>query len=379
MPRLRLSLTIAGTARRGAYEGGALAALIVASTTLGEETLVIDSMASASAGSINELLTARALLGGIDPVRLFDAAWVHNDSFELPDVSAAETSRRPNRLIGMVAGVLSPQGIPSGPALTRQREPVRLSLPLSNLDDLGGDAARSVREAPGTTAMVLDWYSVALTTTATPPDYLVLARAAAACASDAEAPDQLLSGDAGPDNGPLGRVIDLAEDIESDDERLYLVLRTDGWNQPADDDLRRLEKTNSHLEWVECADVSCEAQRIMTERWADRSDDYAALLDSLVRSTAGSGARSNRLAEELTSSLGGPCTIGSRQDEFALGYRTMRSWLANRLQAYLSAVDLSTALDRVDEEYDRVDRTEPGRAGARSARASSNGMAALGH
>jgi hypothetical protein len=378
VPRLRLSLTIAGTARRGAYEGGALAALIVASTTLGEETLVIDSMASASAGSINELLTARALLGGIDPVRLFDAAWVHNDSFELPDGSAAETSQRPNRLIGMVVGVLGPHGIPSGPTMTRQREPVRLSLPLSNLDDLVDDPARSAREAPRTVSMVLDWYSVALTTAATPPDYLVLARAAAACASDAEAPDQLRRADAAPDDGPLGRVIDLAEDIESDDERLYLVLRPDGWNQPADD-LTRLEKTNSRVEWIECADVSCEAQRIMTERWADRSDDYAALLDSLVRSTAGSPARSNRLAEELTSSLGGPCTIESRQDEFALGYRTMRSWLANRLQAYLSAIDLSTALDRVDEEYDRVDRTEPRRAGTRSARTSCNGMAALGH
>ena len=122
-----------------------------------------------------------------------------------------------------------------------------------------------------------------------------------------------------------------------------------------------------------------DARRILTERDADRSGDYAALLDSLVRSTAGSPARSNRLAEELTSSLGGPCTIGSRQDEFALGYRTMRSWLANRLQAYLSAIDLSTALDRVDEEYDRVDRTEPRRAGTRSARTSCNGMAALGH
>jgi hypothetical protein len=54
VPRFRPSLTIPGTAPLGAYEGG--------------ETVVIDSMVSASANSINELRTGRSLLGGMDPV-----------------------------------------------------------------------------------------------------------------------------------------------------------------------------------------------------------------------------------------------------------------------------------------------------------------------
>ena len=58
MPKLRLSLTIPGAVSLGAYEGGALAALILAARTLGEENVLIDTIASASAGSIHALLTA---------------------------------------------------------------------------------------------------------------------------------------------------------------------------------------------------------------------------------------------------------------------------------------------------------------------------------
>jgi hypothetical protein len=361
LPRLRLSLTIPGSARLGAYEGGALAALIVASKTLGEETLVIDSMASATVGSINELLTARSLLSGIDPVRLFRAVWVHDDA---------------------AAGVLGPWGFPSGPATTRQSEPVRLSIPLSDLDGLIDDGADSELDGPNITSMVPDWYSVALTNAATSRDFLVLVRAAAPSASNVEPSDRRLRGsadpewfeDASPDNRALSRTIDLAEDIASDDRRLHLVLHL----QSADDDLKRLEKTNSHVDWIEwsgldealdvlrgrLADAFGEAGRIMTERGADRSDDYAALLDSLVRSPGGSR---------------GPGTIRCRQNEFALGYRTMRSWLVHRLHVYLSRIDLSAALDRVSQEYDRIERMEPRRDGAESSRPSLSGMAALGH
>jgi predicted acylesterase/phospholipase RssA len=58
MSKLRLSLTIPGAVSLGAYEGGALAALILAARTLGEENVLIDTIASASAGSITALLTA---------------------------------------------------------------------------------------------------------------------------------------------------------------------------------------------------------------------------------------------------------------------------------------------------------------------------------
>ena len=78
MPKLRLSLTIPGAVSLGAYEGGALAALILAARTLGEENVLIDTIASASAGSITALLTARALLRGCSPTDLLGAAWVES-------------------------------------------------------------------------------------------------------------------------------------------------------------------------------------------------------------------------------------------------------------------------------------------------------------
>jgi hypothetical protein len=209
----------------------------------------------------------------------------------------------------------------------------------------------------------------------------------------------------------LGRTIDLAEDIASDDQRLHLVLHPDAVAlrisciQSIDHDLTRLEKTNSHVEWIEQvkhagttpgerltsdtptsmsdggealevlrrrqSDVHSEAGRIMTEWEADRSDDYAALLGSLVHST--------RVTRDSPLHFGGLRTLTSRQSEFALGYRTMSSWLVHRLHVYLSRVDLSVALDRVNQEYARIDGRSARRERVSSPAPSCRGMADLGH
>src|SRR5664279_3662571 len=81
MAKLRLSLTIPGAVSLGAYEGGALAALLVTAQTLGEDVLVIDSIGAASAGSMTALMTAQVLLQGKDPVALMSAAWVDQATF----------------------------------------------------------------------------------------------------------------------------------------------------------------------------------------------------------------------------------------------------------------------------------------------------------
>ena len=82
MARLRISLTLPGAVSLGAYEGGALAALLLACQKLGEQVVVIYSMASASAGSITGLLSARALLRAADPIKLLTRAWVEGVSLE---------------------------------------------------------------------------------------------------------------------------------------------------------------------------------------------------------------------------------------------------------------------------------------------------------
>ena len=94
LPRLRLSLTIPGTVALGAYEGGALAALVVAAKELGEDVLVIDSIATASAGSMTGLLAARSLLDGSDPVGLLTSAAGGNLLSRAPGAPPASTPKR---------------------------------------------------------------------------------------------------------------------------------------------------------------------------------------------------------------------------------------------------------------------------------------------
>jgi hypothetical protein len=395
-------VTISGPARSGVYEGGALAALVVASQALGEEVLVIDSIASASVASINDLLTARSLLGGVDPITLFGAAWVHNASFEEPNAGSSRTPLSPRTL---AVDVLGPNGLPSSPVRTRQSEPVRLSMALSSLDSLRGDRPEPERVERRTGSTVVDWYSVELTNAASPCDYLALVHATSPWGPTGEATDDLSPSfdDATVEVSPLTRAIDLAEDIASSDQRLHLVLHSD----PAPpsitpslyDDLRRVETARAQIEWMERAapavgtvpeepmsdtaqsmgaidvllrrqaDVVSEARRIMTEREADRSDDYAALLDSVVQLAQ---RPENLRSAEL-------CTVESRQNEFALGYRTMSSWLVHRLPAYLSRQDLSPVFDRINQEYERIEPTGSFGEGTGPPVRSFRGMATLGH
>ncbi len=83
MSQLRISLTLSGAVSLGAYEGGALAALLYAVREIAagdDPPLRIDVMSGASAGSITALLAARALLQGHDPRAVLSGAWVQGDS-----------------------------------------------------------------------------------------------------------------------------------------------------------------------------------------------------------------------------------------------------------------------------------------------------------
>jgi predicted acylesterase/phospholipase RssA len=83
MEQIRISLTISGAVSLGAYEGGALAALVQAVQALGrrgDSPVRIDAIGGASAGSITAVLTARCLLEGIDPVHVMAESWVRRDS-----------------------------------------------------------------------------------------------------------------------------------------------------------------------------------------------------------------------------------------------------------------------------------------------------------
>ena len=76
--RLRLSLTLPGSASLGAYQAGALSALAVMITTLRHRglTVRVDAIGGSSAGSIVSTLFAYSLLTGSDAPSLLRRAWV---------------------------------------------------------------------------------------------------------------------------------------------------------------------------------------------------------------------------------------------------------------------------------------------------------------
>jgi len=83
---LRLSLTLSGGASLGAFEAGAAAALISAWRHLRldhEVDASIDSIGGASAGAIVGLFSAHCVLSGADPVALLREAWVEKVSLGL--------------------------------------------------------------------------------------------------------------------------------------------------------------------------------------------------------------------------------------------------------------------------------------------------------
>ncbi|HKA03009.1 MAG TPA: patatin-like phospholipase family protein [Acidimicrobiales bacterium] len=312
MPTLRIGLTISGAASLGAYEGGALAALLLAAQTA-PEALVIDTIAGASAGAITGLLAARCLVRGADPVAAMATAWI-----DTPDLSvllshrglAAPLSNAPltkaaQRLFGD-----GPDALADGPH--RQAAPVSLSVAIVCLGGLGykivgAGGTGSDRAIEATT--YLDWYDHVFDGASTRADWLHGADAALASGANAvgfppvlfrRTPEEIVACEAAGlenvptsagtwytdggtiDNEPFGKLLDLISDRDpgSDFRRILLSVQptpttTPGpslWTNPdaqprwartalrafrltSDqeifEDLRALVKTNTRLAWVD--------------------------------------------------------------------------------------------------------------------------------
>lgn len=472
MARLRISLTLPGAVSLGAYEGGALAALLLACQKLGEQVVVIDSMASASAGSITGLLSARALLRAADPIKLLTRAWVEGVSLEALKTHSTDSPLSGEALSAIATDVLGPAGVPDGPAAAWQETPIALSMALANLAGLNYALPVVDRATPMQASTFLDWYSVTLTKVVDPAKYLDLAQAALASGANAIGfpPRQLdrsadraqydqagLTGfpadgkfwytDGGTvDNEPLGRTIELAQSVGSDDNRVFLLIHPDpaattdtasptwtgdspqpswlhagtraftiGRTQTIFEDLKRLEKTNTHLEWAKSipaaveagvteaiarlglsaaqadtlraslqdaaeaelgrirqsqADVRNAAGRAPRER-EQAIGDYAATVRALVAAATGLEGKkpasvdvvspgidpavtepaSAQLAGAFLFHFGGFVDIRFRRSDFALGYRNMQYWLEHDLARRLEGLDLSGALTAVADGY----------------------------
>jgi predicted acylesterase/phospholipase RssA len=134
---IRLALTLPGGVALGAFEAGALAALVVAVGDLceGDEPPVcVDLIGASSAGSLTSVLVVRALLEGLDPVDLLRRAWVEQAS--LPALLHAASGRAPlsgESLERLADTFLHTPGRPTG---HRQSVPVVVSVALTNLRGL---------------------------------------------------------------------------------------------------------------------------------------------------------------------------------------------------------------------------------------------------
>jgi len=134
---IQLALTLPGGVALGAFEAGALAALVVAVGDLceGDEPQVcVDLIGASSAGSLTSVLVVRALLEGLDPVDLLRRAWVEEAS--LPALLRAASGRAPlsgESLERLADTFLHAPGRPTG---RRQSVPIEVSVALTNLRGL---------------------------------------------------------------------------------------------------------------------------------------------------------------------------------------------------------------------------------------------------
>lgn len=316
MARTRIAMMLPGAVSLGAYEGGALAA-ILAAVQAAEGELAVDAVASASAGSITAVVASRALLCGADPFKLMAATWVDTPSLANLGTHDPNSPLSMERLQDSAKDLLGTTTVPDGDAdVYRQDVAVRLSMALTSL---GGMAYRiaTLRDTDGERKALpllaktnLDWFSTtfdpgagadqflaavdgALTSGATPVGFppRLLDRSASHAEYEARGVVHPTGdwhawySDGGDiDNEPFGRVLDLIEETPTDpaDERIIVLLQTEPpdagrnpkWFDPDPahtptwtstllrvnhiqkgqnyyDDLRRLEKTNSRLAWVD--------------------------------------------------------------------------------------------------------------------------------
>jgi hypothetical protein len=278
LPQLRISLTISGAISLGAYEGGALAALLYAARAIAsgdDPPLRIDVMSGASAGSITALLSARALLQGHDPRAVLYGAWVASDSIGnlLAHGTQAPLSIDALRKVGR--SLLDPAA--QDPSPHRQSASIRLSYTLACLRGFDYRLPRLGRE-PVQSMTFVDTYDhvlapdAAIESLLTPVAAAPLDAALASAANELGFPPCLLNRDAqwqayreqGIDNlppgeshslwftdggtianEPLGQTLTMANEADADadsasSDRLHLLIHPapaaaaldDAWADP---------------------------------------------------------------------------------------------------------------------------------------------------
>jgi predicted acylesterase/phospholipase RssA len=429
MPPVRLSLVLSGGASLGAYQAGAMAAVVqaVQATRAQGVDLAVDSLGGASAGAIVSFLGAHALLDGRDPVRLLHDTWVHQVDLDVL-LGDRDAPLGFDELRKRVGHVLAP--FDDEEPRTPQAEPLVLHAALTNLRGLRYELAAHHRDGVVQATTFVDWSRFVLqpeggreqltTPVGRSPLDLVFASAANPGGFAPVALDRSDDADGYrargirdfPDTGtlwysdggllqsqPVGRVIGAGRQVAPGDEQRMVLLvdprsedPTDRFADPAAqltwieglgrslaivsaqalyDDLRRLEKDNSRLRWVDdlagtLADhldddgrraLAEVLERIDADREGVGSDephrerhrdtgDAAGVLRAVVEEVAGLGGKRPVLADvisplalvddedvpavlagEMVGDFGGFLDASLRHSDFLLGYDSAAAWL----------------------------------------------------
>ena len=329
---LRLTVTLSGGASLGAYQSGAMAALLVAvqhTIGRGEDRVRVEALGGASAGALVALFSVYALTEGIDPVTLLRALWVEKVSL---DVLRSRHSRAPLDFEDMREGLRETLGADGGepeypPSRPPHPSPVALHVALTGLRGLTYPIRAMRREEDITGVTYTDWGQFVFEPQSGPgplfepdgrsPLDFVLASASnpggfgprlldrsddaaayrARGIDDLPAPGRLWYADGGlVQSAPLGRVLEAARSLpdsvrgggdgDVDVRRVNVVIdpRSEGpsgsdrWADP--DDVPRWEEGLSRALAILPAQVIYEDLR-RTEKRNTRLDWAAALVDAL--------------------------------------------------------------------------------------------------
>jgi hypothetical protein len=260
--QVRLALTISGAVSLGAYEGGALAALLIAVQALAdrdEPPIRVDAIGGASAGSITGMLTARCLLEGLDPIHIMAEAWVRRGSLAAMRTNDAHAPLSVEALRRSAVELLDPPAEHRG--RPRQATPVVLHTALGCLRGLTFRMGR-LEGPPIEASTFMDWGVFTLTPGMSVSDYTepkdasVVDFALASGANTFGFPPKILNRTTRPDdvalleehdiinlppdwsgslwytdggtldNEPLGRTFDIANEVDADGSgrRVHLLI-----------------------------------------------------------------------------------------------------------------------------------------------------------
>lgn len=137
--QLRISVVLSGGASLGAYQAGALAAVLVGVQHLQREkqdSVVVDGIGGASAGALVALLGAYALLEGLDPAQFLHEAWVERVSLDLLRRQGGQGLLSFDRLRQDITGFLDLGAHEGRSPDLAQRTPIGLHAALTGLQGL---------------------------------------------------------------------------------------------------------------------------------------------------------------------------------------------------------------------------------------------------